>query len=58
MKKILIAALLTSLSTSAFAAQTLRFGTEASYPPFEFVGSDNKIQGFDVDLAMAICKQN
>jgi len=57
MKKILIAALLTSLSTSAFAAQTLRFGTEASYPPFEFVGSDNKIQGFDVDLAMAICKQ-
>jgi len=57
MKKILIAALLTSLSASAFAAQTLRFGTEASYPPFEYVGSDNKIQGFDVDLAMAVCKQ-
>lgn len=57
MKKILIAALLTSLSASVFAAQTIRFGAEASYPPFEFVGSDNKIQGFDVDLAMAICKQ-
>ncbi len=57
MKKILLAALLTSLSTSALAGQTLRFGTEASYPPFEFVGSDNKIQGFDVDLAMAVCKQ-
>lgn len=57
MKKIIIAALLTGLSASAFASQNLRFGTEASYPPFEFIGSDNKIQGFDVDLAMAICKQ-
>lgn len=58
MKKIvLVAALFTSLSTSVLANQTLNFGTEASYPPFEFIGSDNKIQGFDVDLANAICKQ-
>jgi len=57
MKKVVIAALLAGLSLSASAAQTLRFATEASYPPFEFVDSDNKIQGFDVDLANALCKE-
>ncbi|MFC7776618.1 arginine ABC transporter substrate-binding protein [Pantoea sp. GCM10028869] len=57
MKKIVIAALLAGMSLSASAAQTLRFATEASYPPFEFVDSDNKIQGFDVDLANALCKE-
>ncbi|MDF7647947.1 arginine ABC transporter substrate-binding protein [Candidatus Pantoea formicae] len=57
MKKVVLAALLAGLSLSASAAQTLRFATEASYPPFEFVDSDNKIQGFDVDLANALCKE-
>jgi arginine transport system substrate-binding protein len=57
MKKVVIAALLAGLSLSASAAQTLRFATEASYPPFEFVDADNKIQGFDVDLANALCKE-
>ncbi|MGE9550611.1 arginine ABC transporter substrate-binding protein [Erwinia amylovora] len=57
MKKIVLAALLAGLSLSASAAQTIRFATEASYPPFEFVDSDNKIQGFDVDLANALCRE-
>jgi arginine transport system substrate-binding protein len=57
MKKVVLAALLAGLSLSASAAQTIRFATEASYPPFEFVDSDNKIQGFDVDLANALCRE-
>ncbi|PHM67288.1 amino acid ABC transporter substrate-binding protein [Xenorhabdus stockiae] len=59
MKKFLLAALLTTITLSATAAEkeTLRFATEATYPPFEFVGADNKIQGFDVDLADAMCKK-
>ncbi|OON40885.1 arginine ABC transporter substrate-binding protein [Izhakiella australiensis] len=57
MKKIIVAAVLAGLSLSASAAQTIRFATEASYPPFEFVDSENKIRGFDVDLAMAMCKE-
>jgi ABC-type amino acid transport substrate-binding protein len=32
MKKLVIAALLASVSLSAAAAQTIRFATEASYP--------------------------
>lgn len=57
MKKLLFAALLTSLSISASAAQTLRFATEASYPPFESMNAENKIVGFDIDLANALCKE-
>ncbi|KAB8313182.1 arginine ABC transporter substrate-binding protein [Erwinia endophytica] len=57
MKKFVLAALLAGLSLSVSAAQTIRFATEASYPPFEFVGADNKIQGFDVDLANALCHE-
>ncbi|AMO48751.1 Arginine ABC transporter, periplasmic arginine-binding protein ArtI [Enterobacter sp. FY-07] len=57
MKKVLIAALLASVSLSATAAQTIRFATEASYPPFESTDANNKIVGFDVDLANALCKE-
>ena len=35
MKKVLIAALIAGFSLSATAAETIRFATEASYPPFE-----------------------
>lgn len=57
MKKVLVAALLAGASLSASAANTLRFATEASYPPFEFVGADNQVQGFDIDLAKALCQK-
>ncbi|TKI07460.1 arginine ABC transporter substrate-binding protein [Martelella alba] len=58
MKKILIAAVvLAGLTTAANAAETIRFATEASYAPFEFVDANNAIQGFDIDLAKALCKE-
>ena len=57
MKKVVLAALLATISLGASAAQTIRFATEESYPPFEFVDADNKIQGFDVDLANALCRE-
>ncbi|QBH96676.1 arginine ABC transporter substrate-binding protein [Limnobaculum zhutongyuii] len=57
MKKLLVATLLASLSLSAAAAEKIRFATEASYPPFEFVDAKNQIQGFDIDLANALCKE-
>ena len=57
MKKVLIATLLASISLSAAAAQTIRFATEASYPPFETMNDKNEIVGFDVDLANALCKE-
>lgn len=57
MKKVLIAALLASISLSASAAEAIHFATEASYPPFEFTDANNQIVGFDVDLANALCKE-
>lgn len=57
MKKLLLAALMAGFAITANAAETLRFGMEASYPPFESIGPDNKVQGFDVDLANALCKE-
>lgn len=57
MKKLLVAALFGGLSLSAGAAETIRFATEASYPPFESVDASNQIVGFDIDLANALCKQ-
>ncbi|CCW29512.1 arginine ABC transporter substrate-binding protein [Xenorhabdus nematophila] len=59
MKKLLFTALLSVMALSATAAEktTLRFATEATYPPFEFIDTNNKIQGFDIDLTNAICEK-
>jgi len=57
MKNVLFAAVLAGLSLSATAADTIRFATEASYPPFEFVDANNAMQGFDIELAKALCQE-
>lgn len=45
------------LTTSITQAQTLHWATEATYPPFETSNPSGKIEGFDVDLMNAVCKQ-
>jgi polar amino acid transport system substrate-binding protein len=36
---------------------TIRFLTEDDYPPFNFAGADGQLQGFNIDLARAICAE-
>lgn len=36
--------------------ETIRFGTEASYAPFEYLNEKNEIVGFDIDVANALCE--
>ena len=36
---------------------TLNIGTDATYPPFESLDSAGKFQGFDIDIANALCDQ-
>jgi len=43
-------------STSAFAEKAVRIGVEGAYPPFSKVNKDGKLEGFDIDIAHALCK--
>jgi len=44
--------------TSSFAAeeQVVRIAVEGAFPPFNYLDSKNTLQGFDVDLAKALCE--
>ncbi len=58
MKKLIMAAAATALTfglAAAQAAEKVRIGTEGAYPPFNFIDNNNELQGFDVDIAKALC---
>lgn len=37
--------------------RVIRFVTEDDYPPFDFIGPDGALTGFNVDLARAVCDE-
>lgn len=36
---------------------TVRIGTEGAYAPFNFIDANKELQGFDVDIARAVCEK-
>jgi arginine/ornithine transport system substrate-binding protein len=42
---------------AADAPQKVRIATEGAYPPFNFKAPDGSLQGFDVDIAKALCAE-
>jgi lysine/arginine/ornithine transport system substrate-binding protein len=59
MKKLVLCMALAVMATGACAKDwsTIRFGVDASYPPFESKGADGKLVGFDIELGNEICKR-
>ena len=44
-------------SALANAKDVIRIGTEGAYPPFNFTDSNGQLQGFEIELAAALCAQ-
>lgn len=55
---LLFACLLPAMLTSAVASESrkVRVAVEGAFPPFNFLDSNEELQGFDVDLAKALCE--
>ena len=60
-KRIALAAAAAAFALSLGAAQaqelTLKIGTEGAYPPFNNLTPDGKLEGFDIDIAKALCDE-
>jgi len=41
---------------NAFAVEQLRIANEGEYPPFNSINPKGQLEGFDIDIAKAICK--
>jgi len=59
MKKIFLCLALAAVATVTYAKDwsVIRFGVDASYPPFESKAANGQLIGFDIELGSEICKR-
>jgi polar amino acid transport system substrate-binding protein len=51
------AALAVGMGAASAEELTLKIGTEGAYPPFNNLTADGQLEGFDVDIAKALCEE-
>lgn len=56
-KLILAAATLAFASSTAFAQDIVRIGTEGAYPPYNFINDRNELDGFEREFGDALCER-
>ena len=61
MKKLLISLITAAMMTVATGARAdkwkeVRIGVEGAYPPFSFITESGQLTGFDIDIALELCK--
>ena len=52
-----VAALVLSVGAAGAQEKTIKIGTEGAYPPFNNLTADGKLEGFDIDIAKALCEE-
>lgn len=57
MRQRLTATLIAAIAGTAVQAADLNICVEGAYPPFSYIAADGSIQGFDIDIANALCEQ-
>ena len=57
MKKLFRFCLASMLAFGALNAENLKVGTNANFPPFEFIDTNSTITGFDIELIDALSKK-
>ncbi len=53
---LMIGALLAAAPAMGGDIESVRIGTEGAYPPFNMIDANGELQGFDVDIAKALCE--
>jgi len=53
----MLASLCIATSASAEQKTQLRIGVEGAYPPFSYATANGEIEGFDIDIAHALCRE-
>lgn len=57
MKRLVLAAVALAFASHPAIAESIRIGTEAAYPPFNFLDESGNVAGFDIDVGNEICKR-